>query len=355
MAQLCTGTLFLGYSSENMLSFCSFQNTRAGEFQITAYQETGSGLSGAAYFDTNGDLCGIHSRSASSGTKTGIYFYMMVSLIIHKLIKQEDVSQFTIFKQETLFQKFTINDAFNEFDEGENRGYCLGKNPNVAKDELGGSNIVCQEVLYRWAIKGKAKYAGVKTDKKDWINDWKNWYVSVTKEVGEEREWVNLDEINDKKRAIQMGHRVSAVSFFVYGADIAQNKIMKKEFKEKFGEKTQAVQENKKSKYNTCYQAYKKPGHQNLSDEDSLTNRKFMYAAENYRFEYDELNEKNGGAEGQAVIYGDAPETIAFYKEKRRTLDKSNNTTAAINTLLETRQLTLIANINANYQKFKKK
>ncbi len=256
-----------------------------------------------------------------------------------------------------LFPEFHASDS-TQYDEGIDRSSTLGKNPNVKTDCLGDTNVVCREVLYRFATKigkdgnPKARYIGKEADPGKWIDDWENWEVSVKKSNDGPREFVKLGTPG----VIQMGHKLSAVSYWVYGYNLDNPSLQKffAEYKRKHGE-VKCIE--KKGKYAVRYMDYKIPGFMCVEAGAALTNRKFMYDSRNYRFEWRKLNLENGIAERKELKYADCFKRgatltqLKIYRDKR----KDKDTTPFINEDLERRKKLLAGAIKSNFGKLLKK
>lgn len=357
---------FVGYDSDEEMYFTNYmpQSTLlalVGTHQET-FQETGFSFSGSPYFNENDDVYALHQNTGNN-KKQSLYIADICerhdNLSINDLITQ--------WRERELLEihggvfEFVSLSAISQYDEGEARGYTLGKNPSVSKDELGGkSNLVCQEVLYRWALRQKARYIGNKANKQEWIQDWENWEVFVRKNDGADREWVGLNEKRlNGKPAIQMGHKLSAVSYWVYGYNHATNTILKNDFSEYKKSKGDQKHLQKKVKYDNRYALFSTAGFRQVEAGNAVVNRKFMYMAENYRFEWAELNEQHGKAEGKVLTYNSIfslqPAPTQDELKKYRALRKDKETSPIIQSGLLARRGKLTNDIITHHQQFIKK
>ena len=181
-----------------------------------------------------------------------------------------------------------------------NRSKLLGINPSVKKDgivfdkNIGTTNLVTQEVLMRWALNGKARYAPApgngKNKRKDWIADWGSWEVFVRTKDNCLREWVPLG-----KGGIDMGHKVSAVNYAVFGCDLDENPELVEKL-EALKVRDKSAHKKKERKYHARYDQYQTPAFAQIENLDYTPVSSFMFDSQNYRFESSQLNRKNGRA-----------------------------------------------------------
>ena len=357
---------FIGYDSDEEMYFTNHipqgtSLTLIGAHQET-FQQTGFSFSGSPYFNESDDVYALH-QNAGHNKKQSLY--------ITEICEQHDNSSanvlITQWQESELLEvaggvfDFVSLSDISQYDEGEARGYTLGKNPSVSKDELGGkNNLVCQEVLYRWALRGKARYIGNKVNRHGWIQDWENWEVSIRKNDTSDREWVSLNEKRPNgKPAIQMGHKLSAVSYWVYGYNHIENTILKNDFAEYKKSKGDQKWNQKKAKYDTRYALFATAGFKQVESDNAVVNRKFMYMAQNYRFEWAELNEQHGKSESKVLTYSSIfslqPQPTQDELKKYRALRKDKETSPIIQAALLTRRSKLTTDIVVNHQNFVKK
>lgn len=351
---------FIGYDSEEDLCFSNFtpqeeEYAFVGSHQET-FQETDFSFSGSPYFDENDTIYALHQNTGFD-KKESLYIAEILERHTHSVLRQpkerwDDCHLIEI--PGDIFPAVSFSDT-TQYDEGWARGVTLGKNPSIKKDELGKDNLVCQEVLYRWALKGKAKYVGVKTDKRLWIQDWSNWEVFVRKTDGGAREWVKLSTNRQNgKPAIQMGHKLSAVSYWVYGYDPVNNVILKEFFDQYEAKHGPTKLETKKIKYAARYAAFFTPGFRQVEQGNAIVNRQFMYDSRNYCFEWADLNEEHGKAESKKITY----EAISNFGAQEtdlgryRTLRNDKATTSLLKGILGNRKADLDILIATNHMKF---
>lgn len=318
----------------------------------STYQQSNFGWSGSPYFNESNLVYALHQNAGLERKE---------SLNIAEICERNKESILLMVMDNSL-QKVEVkyrtepllsfsNSPESQYDEGRNRGLTLGKNPSVKEDYLGGDrNVVCQEVLFRWALKRKALYTGEVKDKKKWIADWSNWEVNVRKENNDERQWVKLNPSQ-----IQMGHKLSAVSYWVYGYN-NKNPNLTQFFKDYSKEHTKQQHRAKMLKHNNRYTDYTKPGFKCVEKGNALINRRFMYDARNYRFEWGKLNRSNGDAEKlkfDAVLLKKGV-TVNNLKEYRDLRD-DRATTPVIRKDLDQRKADLKIQIYENCATFKHK
>lgn len=332
---------FIGYDAVESLRFTNYSNKTDDPYEELSthqetLQETGFGLSGSAYINENNQVYAIHQNTGLS-KKESLYintiFLKKPNSVLERILAGQDVKNTPLILADVNFEFPNFNaSGDNQYDEGTARGQTLEKNPSVGDDYIKDQhnkvpNAVCQEVLCRWALKTatknakgdyiglkKARYIGDEPNREAWIRDWKNWEVQVRKTDDGVREWVSLNP-----RSIQMGHKISAVSYWVYGYE--GYKSGKETLLTNFFNPSRNP-ENKRTKYDVRYANYTAPGFKRAEDNEAIINRQFMYDASNYRFEWKKLNEAHGRQERKNFQYSHiaakgARQPLASYRALR--------------------------------------
>lgn len=356
---------FMGYDEDGELSFTNHRASAlhaegvVGTYQDSV-QETGFGFSGSPYFDEHGRIYALHQNTGLD-KKQSVYFAEIGEKNKSSLFNLPSDLWESVPDELTYGHAVFSSVSFSEtsqYDEGKARGMTLGKNPSIKKDELGGNNnIVCQEVLYRWALKDKARYVGLKLNRREWIRDSENWEVKVRKTDDGAREWVKIDVTRARGRlAIQMGHKLSAVSYWVYGYNLLTNIILQEFFDAYEKEKGKVKADAKKVKYAARYSLFNTPGFQQVEAGHAVINRQFMYSSANYRFEWADLNEQHGKEESRKLTYEAISSRGARYTlDQYRRLRNDKATTPTIRANLRDQKTILEGEIAANFARFVKK